>query len=309
MKYLLIIMIVICIITSIESEENMKYKELTPKEKEVIENKGTERPFTGKYNDHYEKGTYHCKRCGAALYRSTSKFKSGCGWPSFDDEMEGAVERKPDADGIRTEILCKNCGAHLGHVFTGENYTDKNTRHCVNSISLTFVLDKQKAKLAYFAAGCFWGVEHYFKKLEGVLETDVGYIGGKVDNPTYEIVSSGSTDYKEAIEVKYNPDSLDYEDLVKYFFEIHDFTQKNGQGPDIGEQYKSFIFYHDDKEKRTAEKVIELLKQKGYKVATQLQQATKFFQAEKYHQDYYKKTGKTPYCHTYRKIFDKEEKK
>ena len=98
MKYLLIIMIVICIITSIESEENMKYKELTPKEKEVIENKGTERPFTGKYNDHYEKGTYHCKRCGAALYRSTSKFKSGCGWPSFDDEMEGAVERKPDAD-------------------------------------------------------------------------------------------------------------------------------------------------------------------------------------------------------------------
>ena len=118
-----------------------QFRELTAAEKRVIVNKGTERPFTGKYDKFYEKGTYHCKRCDAVLYRSDSKFDSGCGWPSFDDEVEGAVKRIPDSDGIRTEIQCANCGAHLGHVFLNEGFTLKNTRHCVNSISLVFVPD------------------------------------------------------------------------------------------------------------------------------------------------------------------------
>ena len=119
----------------------MKYNKLTDEEKYVIENKGTEYPFTGEYNDFYEEGTYYCKKCNAALYKSYDKFKSGCVWPSFDDEIKGAVKRVLDADGRRVEIVCSNCEAHLGHVFEGEGLTPKNTRHCVNSISLIFKKD------------------------------------------------------------------------------------------------------------------------------------------------------------------------
>ena len=125
------------------SKQETKFNKLTPEEEQVIVNKGTEMPFTGKYYAFWEKGTYVCKRCGAKLYRSENKFEANCGWPSFDDEIPGAVKRIPDVDGMRTEIECVNCGAHLGHVFTGEQFTDKNTRHCVNSMSMDFIPDQK----------------------------------------------------------------------------------------------------------------------------------------------------------------------
>jgi peptide methionine sulfoxide reductase msrA/msrB len=292
-------------INQIQGQDTMEFKKLSPEEERVIINKGTEKPFTGEYYKNKEKGTYICKQCGAALYQSGDKFDSDCGWPSFDDEIDGAVTRVPDADGRRTEIICTNCGGHLGHVFLGEGYTLKNTRHCVNSISMDFIpaTKHQQTETAIFASGCFWGTEYYLKKAKGVKSTTVGYIGGHVKNPTYEQVCTGTTGHAEAVEVVFDPSVTNYEELTRLFFETHDFTEVNRQGPDIGEQYRSVIFYTDEKQKQIAEKLIGELKDKGYKVATKLEKAGEFYTAEKYHQDYYFKTGGTPYCHIKREVF------
>ncbi|OHB69516.1 MAG: methionine sulfoxide reductase [Planctomycetes bacterium RBG_16_43_13] len=279
---------------------NMKTNKLTQDEEYVILKKGTEPPFTGKYTDNFEKGTYICRQCNAPLYKSESKFHSGCGWPSFDDEIPDAVKKQKDADGRRTEITCARCDAHLGHVFYGEGFTPNDTRHCVNSISMIFIPatdNTKKTERAIFAGGCFWGVEYYFQHEKGVTSTRVGYTGGNVDNPTYEQVCGNDTGHIEALEVTYDPTQTDYETLARIFFEIHDPTQTNGQGPDVGEQYLSAIFHKDEQQKRTSEKLISILKAKGYKVATQLRKATTFWAAEDYHQQYYEKKGDTPYCH------------
>ncbi len=283
----------------------MTYKELTPQERRVIIDKGTEQPFSGKYNDLDRPGTYICKRCGAELYKSTDKFKSGCGWPSFDDEIPGAVTKTPDADRVRTEIVCANCDAHLGHIFTGEGFTQKNTRHCVNSISLEFIPAQSgdKTEKTYFAGGCFWGVEYWLSRQDGVVSVTSGYMGGSKENPTYREVCSGTTGHAEAVEVTYQPNQIAFEDLAKVFFEIHDPTQLNRQGPDIGEQYRSEVFYTDDRQKQITEKLIAELRENGYDVKTQLEPAGKFWPAEDYHQNYYAKTGKTPYCHQPQKRF------
>lgn len=283
-------------------EEKMSNEKLTPEEERVIVGKGTERPFSGIFNDFHEKGTFVCKRCGSELYRSDAKFDSGCGWPSFDQEIPGAFKRQ--ADGLRTEIVCASCGAHLGHVFLGEGFTARNTRHCVNSISMNFIpADTGKTATAVFASGCFWGTQFHLQQLRGVLSTIVGYTGGQVANPSYEQVCSGTTGHAEAVQVIYDPSLVSYEALARLFFETHDFSQVNRQGPDIGEQYRSEVFYQDDTQKQTAEKLMRVLSEKGFKVATRLTQAGPFWKAEDYHQNYYQKNGKQPYCHVYRKIF------
>ena len=283
------------------------WRTLTAEEARVIVDKGTEPPFSGKYVSHVDTGIYTCKRCGAALYPSEDKFHSGCGWPAFDEEVPGAVKRQPDADGKRTEILCAKCGAHLGHVFIGEQLTSRNTRHCVNSVSMEFVSDADLDKYferAVFAGGCFWGVEYYLQQAKGVIRAVSGYTGGTVENPTYEQVCRKKTGHLEAVEVLFDPRLTSYEALAKLFFEIHDPTQADGQGPDLGEQYKSAVFYRNEGQKEVAEKLVQQLAGKGLKVATRIAPASKFWRAETYHQNYYFMQGKTPYCHRPVKRFD-----
>jgi peptide methionine sulfoxide reductase msrA/msrB len=258
---------------------------LTAAEQTVIQNKGTELAFSGAYWNHFEPGTYVCRQCGAALYRSSRKFRSECGWPSFDDEIAGAVKRQADADGERMEILCAKCGGHLGHLFLGEGFTPTGARHCVNSVSLVFRPDP-RIEQAIFAGGCFWGVEHWFEAVKGVRHVTSGYTGGTVKNPTYQQVCSGRTGHAEAVRIEFDPTQVSYEELARLFFEIHDPTELNFQGPDVGPQYRSAIFYFSDQQKQTAEKLIADLKARHYPVVTELARASIFYPAEAYHQKY-----------------------
>ena len=160
-----------------------------------------------------------------------------------------------------------------------------------------------KTEHAIFASGCFWGTEYYFQKAIGVIETTVGYTGGHKDNATYYEVCSGNTGHAEAVEITFDPSLTSYEELVKLFFETHNPAQKNRQGPDIGSQYRSAIFYLNDEQKQTSEKLIQILKEKGHEVVTELTKANSFWKAEDKHQQYYTKGGGNPYCHSYTKKF------
>jgi peptide methionine sulfoxide reductase msrA/msrB len=291
-------------------------QKFTQLEEDVMFNQATERAFSGEYDDFYKVGDYVCKNCNNKLYSSHAKFDAGCGWPAFDDTYLNAVKRITDKDGRRVEIICNNCGIHLGHVFEGEQLTDKNTRHCVNSVSIKFtpatadlINEKNETNSESNIAeiivgcGCFWGVEYWFKKLEGVISSEVGYSGGHLENPSYEDVLSHKSGHREVVIVKYDTTKTTIEKVLKYFFEIHDFGQKDGQGNDIGEQYLSVIYYNNEDEKSIAQNLISKLESKGLSVATDLLPANKFFKAEQYHQDYYGKNGHQPYCHFYKPIF------
>ncbi|HUU52814.1 MAG TPA: bifunctional methionine sulfoxide reductase B/A protein [Candidatus Heimdallarchaeota archaeon] len=297
----------------IRSEEEWK-EILTPEQYRVLRKSGTERAFTGQYNDFYEEGVYICAACSTPLFSSGTKYNHGTGWPSFTAVLEEYnVEYRADYSLLmkRTEVRCGVCGSHLGHVFDdGPSPTHKH--FCINSVALDFTSkdtgstvsstdqehneeNKIVTETATFAAGCFWGVEHKFGQLKGVLSTTVGYSGGEVKNPSYKQVCSNETGHAEAVHIIYDPAEITYEDLVAFFFKIHDATQINRQGLDVGSQYRSAIFYHDDTQKKTALKVIEDLNTSGrYKkpITTQVVPYSEFYKAEEYHQKYYDKLRK-----------------
>lgn len=291
------------IISLFSMAQTPNLRPLTADERHIIIDKGTEAPFSGKYCKFDGVGSYLCRQCGTPLYRSSDKFDSGCGWPSFDDQIQGAITQTPDPDGRRTEITCAKCSAHLGHIFTGEQFTAKNSRHCVNSLSIEFepspIVSVNATDTAIFAGGCFWGVEHLMRKQIGVIDITSGYTGAAKENPTYQEVCTGATGHAEAVRVVYDPAKISYRQLATLFFEIHDPTHIDRQGPDLGNQYRSEIFYLNSDQKSTAEELIEILKSKGYKVATRVTAASKFYPAEQYHQQYYSGKGTEPYCHLY----------
>lgn len=287
----------------IKKDEEWK-QQLTPEQYKVMREGATERAFTGKYDKYFENGVYRCPGCGTALFSSKTKYDHGTGWPSFTDPVDenniAFIEDK--SYGMdRVEVRCAVCGAHLGHVF--DDGPGPNGKHyCINSASLDFkagqdiaAVKEVKTEKADFAAGCFWGVEHKFRKIKGVRETMVGYTGGTSKNPTYGDVSGGDTGHAESVEILFDPSIVSYEELVRAFFDLHNPTTVDRQGPDFGNQYRSAIFYNSDEQKAAAEKIKSELGRSGKykdKIVTEIVPAGPFYKAEEYHQRYLEKKGR-----------------
>ena len=269
------------------------FKNLSKEEKLILKEKGTEPPFSGKYNDFYDAGVFVCRACKAPLYESNTKFDSGCGWPSFDDEINGAIVRYDDLSlgRRRTEICCAKCDGHLGHVFHGEKITKKNTRHCVNSLSIQFKSYKNLQK-ATLGGGCFWTIQHSYNNTNGVYLTQCGYMGGNTKNPSYEEVCSGIPNHAEVVELYFDDLVISYEKILDIFWQIHNPTTINKQGNDVGTQYRSIIFYESDQQKKLACDSMKKHQTKiTKKIVTQITARHKFYRAEEYHQNYFEKNN------------------
>ncbi len=282
---------------------------LTPEEARVIVHKGTEAPFSGEYWNTFEPGIFVCRQCGLPLFDAKAKFEADCGWPSFDATFPLAVKELLDADGERTEIQCARCGGHLGHVFRGEQYTEKNTRHCANSLSIKFIpqndqqnyLDDAKNQLnlqeIILGGGCFWCIEAAMLRMPGVVQAVSGYSGGAVQNPSYQQVCTGETGHAEVVKIIFDSNVISLQEILSLFFKIHDATTLNRQGNDVGTQYRSIIFYSTATEKSEIETFIAK-EQENYsgKIITEIVAIMPFYQAEEYHQRYFEKNPYAGYC-------------
>lgn len=294
-----------------------KKNELTPLQLYVTRENGTEPAFDNAYWNNKEEGIYVDIISGEVLFSSIDKFDLGCGWPSFTKPFFDAkiIYNKDNSHGMqRTEVRTEKSDAHLGHVFNDGPGPDFK-RYCINSAALRFIAKKDLEKEGYgeykkifenkaletaaFGAGCFWGVEALFKKIPGIIETQVGYMGGKLESPSYEEVCTGLTGHAEVVKVTYNPNLIDYKSLLDLFWRMHDPTTPNQQGPNFGTQYRSVIFYYSTEQKKAAEdskSKLENNKEYPYPIITAIVPAEKFYAAEPYHQNYYDKHP-GPICH------------